>query len=163
MLYFLEICNNKKTKNMETKKNIDTLNGLIAILEDGRVGYTNAAENCEHAQLKTEFLGIARERALMVVQLQDEVNQLGKSTEVTDGPLGAIHRAWIDFKSMVTGHDNEAIIEACLTGEAAAEDRFKEALKDEHLTPALYAVIASQLMSIEKAMGKIKAYKNITV
>lgn len=148
---------------METKKNISTLNGLISILEDGRVGYTNAAENCEDANLKTEFLGIARERALMIVQLQDEVNQLGKSTDATDGPLGAIHRAWIDFKSMVTGHDNDAIIEACLTGEAAAQDRFKEALKDSALTPTLYAIVAAQLMSIEKAMARIKAYKDITV
>ena len=147
---------------METKKNIGILNGLISILEDGRVGYTNAAENCEDANLKTEFLGIARERSLMVIQLQDEINSLGKSTDATDGPLGAIHRAWIDFKSLVTGHDNEAIINACITGEEAALDKFKDALKNDSLSASLFAVISSQLMSIEKAMAKIKAYKNIT-
>lgn len=146
---------------METKKNIEILNGLIAIVEDGRVGYTNAAENCEDSNLKTEFLGIARERSLMVIQLQDEINSLGKSTDATDGPLGAIHRAWIDFKSLVTGNDNEAIINACLTGEEAALEKFKAALKNETLTPSLFAVISAQLMSIEKAMAKIKAYKNI--
>lgn len=147
---------------METKKNIEILNGLISILEDGRVGYTNAAENCEDSNLKTEFLGIARERSLMVIQLQDEINSLGKSTDATDGPLGAIHRAWIDFKSLVTGHDNEAIINACITGEEAALDKFKDALKNDSLSASLFAVISSQLMSIEKAMAKIKAYKNIT-
>lgn len=147
---------------METKKNIENLNGLISILEDGRVGYTNAAENCEDTNLKTEFLSIARERSLMVVQLQDEVNNLGKSTDATDGPLGAIHRAWIDFKSLITGHDNEAIIEACLTGENAATEKFKETLKSDALTPSLFAIISSQLMSIEKAIARIKAYKNIT-
>ena len=148
---------------METKKNIEILNGLISILEDGRVGYTNAADNCEDSNLKTEFLGIARERSLMVIQLQDEINKLGKSTDATDGPLGAIHRAWIDFKSLVTGHDNNAIIEACLTGENAALEKFKEALKSETLSATLFAVISSQLMSIEKAIAKVKAYKNITV
>ncbi|NHN24308.1 PA2169 family four-helix-bundle protein [Flavobacterium jejuense] len=148
---------------METKKNIEILNGLISILEDGRVGYTNAAENCEDANLKTEFFGIARERALMVIQLQDEINNLGKSTSATDGPLGAIHRAWIDFKSIVTGHKSDAIIEACLTGEEAALSTFKEAIKNESLTPHLFSVISSQLMMIEKSIGKVKAYKDITV
>ncbi len=148
---------------METKKNIEILNELISFLEDGRVGYTNAAENCEDSKLKTEFLGIAIDRSLMVVQLQDEVNRLGKSTDATDGPLGAIHRAWIDFKSMVTGHDNEAIIEACLTGENAAQEKFKDALKEKSLTPELFAIISAQLLSIEKAMAKIKAYKNISI
>jgi uncharacterized protein (TIGR02284 family) len=148
---------------METKKNIGILNRLISILEDGRVGYTNAAENCEDSILKTEFLGIARDRSLMVIQLQDEINKLGKSTDATDGPLGAIHRAWIDFKSLVTGHDKNAIIEACLTGEEAALNTFKEAVKSDSLTPHLFAVISSQLMMIEKAMAKIKAYKDITV
>ena len=57
------------------------LNGLISILEDGRVGYTNAAENCEDSNLKTEFLGIARERSLMVIQLQDEINKHNKSSK----------------------------------------------------------------------------------
>ncbi|WP_130736243.1 PA2169 family four-helix-bundle protein [Flavobacterium sp. J27] len=148
---------------METKKNIEILNELISILEDGRVGYTNAAENCEHGKLKTEFLGIARDRSLMVVQLQDEINRLGKSTDATDGPLGVIHRAWIDFKAMITGHDNDAIIEACVTGENAALEKFREALKNDSLTPTLYGIISAQLMSIEKAVARIKAYKNITV
>lgn len=148
---------------METKKNIEILNGLISILEDGRIGYTNAAENCKDSKLKTEFLGIARDRSLLVIQLQDEINNLGKSTDATDGPLGAIHRAWIDFKALVTGHDNEAIINACLTGEEAALEKFKMALKNDSLSASLFALISSQLMAIERAMTKIKAYKNITV
>ncbi|VXB88092.1 conserved hypothetical protein [Flavobacterium sp. 9AF] len=148
---------------METKKNIEILNELISILEDGRVGYTNAAENSEDGSLKTVFLGIARDRSLMVVQLQDEINKLGKSTEATDGPLGAIHRVWIDFKAMITGHDNDAIIEACLTGENAALDKFREALKNDSLSPSLYGLLSSQLISIENAIATIKSYKNITV
>ena len=69
----------------------------------------------------------------------------------------------IDFKSIITGHDKDAIIEACLTGEEAALNTFKEAVKSDSLSPHLFAIISSQLMMIEKAMAKIKAYKNITV
>lgn len=146
---------------MEITKNVQTLEELISILDDGKVGYTNAAENCENATLKTEFLSNARERSLMIVQLQDEINNLGKSTDATDGPLGAIHRAWIDFKSFVTGHDTNAIIEACETGEEYAIEKFKAALKNDFLTPSTRAVIISQLAMIERALVKIKSFKII--
>lgn len=146
---------------MEITKNVQTLEELISILDDGKVGYANAAENCENATLKSEFLAIARERALMIVQLQDEVNSLGKSTDATDGPLGAIHRAWIDFKSLLTGHDSNAIIEACITGEEYAVDKYKSALENDYLTTSTRALILSQLAMIERAIVKIKSFKII--
>lgn len=146
---------------MEITKNVQTLEELISILDDGRVGYTNAAENCENAIIKTEFLSTARERALMIVQLQDEINSLGKSTDVTDGPLGAIHRAWIDFKTLLTGHDTNAIIEACETGEEYAIEKYKSALDNDFISHSSRAVIKSQLAMIERALTKIKSFKII--
>ncbi|GAA6771751.1 PA2169 family four-helix-bundle protein [Flavobacterium sp. CGRL2] len=83
-----------------TKEAVKTLEGLISILEDGKLGYTNAAEHVENPAMKTDFLEYARERALFIVELQDEINKLGKSTDTSGGgPLGALHRAWIDIKS----------------------------------------------------------------
>lgn len=146
---------------MEITKNVQTLNELISILDDGRVGYTNAAENCENGIIKAEFLASARERALMIVQLQDEVNSLGQSTNATDGPLGALHRAWIDFKSLITGHDSDEIIDACVTGEEYAVEQFKSALNNDFLTASSRAVIVSQLAVIERAIVKIKSFKTI--
>lgn len=141
---------------MDTIKNASVLNSLISILEDGREGYLNASKNTDSEILKSEFLSISRERSLFVVELQDEINRLGKSTDAESGPLGAIHRAWIDFKSMLTGSDNEAIIEACITGEEYAIEKYKEALKDEDLNLALHPMVSKQLASIEKSVAKIK-------
>lgn len=146
---------------MEITKNVQTLNELISILDDGRVGYTNAAENCENGIIKAEFLASARERSLMIVQLQDEVNSLGQSTNATDGPLGAIHRAWIDFKTLLTGHDTNAIIEACETGEEYAIEKYKSALDNDFISHSSRAVIKSQLAMIERALTKIKSFKII--
>lgn len=148
---------------MKTTEDVKILNRLISILDDGKVGYTNAAENCEHAVLKTEFLSIARERSAMIVHLQDEINSLGKSTDATDGPLGAVHRAWIDFKSLVTGNDTNAIIEACVTGEEYAIESYKNALDNEDLSNSLRAILTSQLGAIELAKTKIKSLKTINV
>ena len=146
---------------MENSKSstIDTLNGLISILEDGKLGYVNASEKVENSTLKADFLQYSRERAQFVTELQDEINKLGKSTDEGSGPLGAIHRVWIDFKSMVTGNDAEAIINACLTGEESAVEKYKLALKQEQLSSDLHTIIAKQLAHIEGVMVAIKMQK----
>lgn len=140
------------------KEIVDTLDGLIEILEDGKLGYTNAAEHVENAAMKSEFLQHARERALYIVELQDEINRLGKSTDAAGGGvLGAIHRAWIDIKSTFTSGDTEAIVNACITGEEAAIEKYESALEKEELQPTQSALISKQLNGIKAVLMSLKA------
>ncbi|WP_269234759.1 ferritin-like domain-containing protein [Flavobacterium flavigenum] len=144
-----------------TKEAVKTLEGLISILEDGKLGYTNAAEHVENAAMKTEFLEFARERALFIVELQDEINKLGKSTDTSGGgPLGALHRTWIDIKSSFTGGDTEAIINACVTGEEAAIEKYKKALEENHLEYNQVNIVSKQLNSIQNTLSLIKMKAN---
>ncbi|MWB95295.1 PA2169 family four-helix-bundle protein [Flavobacterium sp. GA093] len=141
-----------------TKEAVGTLEGLISILEDGKLGYTNAAEHVSSPAIKTDFLEFARERALFIVELQDEINKLGKSTDTSGGgPLGALHRAWIDIKSSFTSGDTEAIINACVTGEEAAIEKYKMALEKNELELNQIALVSKQLNSIQITLEKIKA------
>ncbi|MBW1657032.1 MULTISPECIES: ferritin-like domain-containing protein [Flavobacterium] len=140
-----------------TKEAVKTLEGLISILEDGKLGYTNAAEHVNNAAMKTDFLEYARERALFIVELQDEINKLGKSTDTSGGgPLGALHRTWIDIKSSFTDGDPEAIINACITGEEAAIEKYKKALDDNELEHSQIYVVSKQLNSIQNTLSQIK-------
>jgi uncharacterized protein (TIGR02284 family) len=144
-----------------THQTVKTLEGLISILEDGKLGYTNAAEHVENAAMKSDFLEYARERALFIVELQDEINKLGKSTDTSGGgPLGALHRTWIDIKSSFTGGDTEAIINACITGEEAAIEKYKAALDENHLEHNQVFVISKQLNSIQNTLSQIKMKAN---
>ena len=143
-----------------TEKAVSTLEGLISILEDGKLGYTNAAEHVDSPAIKTDFLEYARQRALFIVELQDEINRLGKSTDTSGGgPLGALHRAWIDIKSSFTSGDTEAIINACITGEEAAVEKYKSALEKEELDSNQIAIVSKQLNSIQNTLTLIKAKK----
>jgi uncharacterized protein (TIGR02284 family) len=144
-----------------TTEAVNTLNGLISILEDGKLGYTNAAEHVENHAIKSEFLDYARERALFIVQLQDEINKLGKTTDTSGGgPLGTLHRAWIDIKSSFTGGDTEAIINACITGEEAAIEKYKMALEKNELNGSQIAIVSEQLNSIQSTLERIKMNSN---
>jgi uncharacterized protein (TIGR02284 family) len=144
-----------------TKEAVKTLEGLISILEDGKLGYTNAAEHVENPAIKSDFLEYARERALFIVELQDEINKLGKSTDTSGGgPLGALHRTWIDIKSSFTGGDTEAIINACITGEEAAIEKYKMAIEENHLEYSQISVVSKQLNSIQNTLSQIKMRAN---
>jgi len=144
-----------------TKEAVSTLNGLISILEDGKLGYTNAAEHVDNHAIKAEFLDYARERALFIVELQDEINKLGKSTDTSGGgPLGALHRAWIDIKSSFTSGDTEAIVNACVTGEEAAVEKYKMALEKNELNGGQTAIVSKQLNSIQSTLDRIKMKAN---
>lgn len=143
-----------------TKEVVSTFEGLISILEDGKLGYTNAAEQAENPAIKTDFYEYARERSLFIVEIQDEINKLGKSTDTSGGgPLGALHRTWIDIKSSLTGGDTEAIINACITGEEAAITKYKMALDNHDLLAHQIAIVSKQLSSIESTLIAIKAKK----
>ncbi|MNX43935.1 hypothetical protein D3C86_744060 [compost metagenome] len=140
-----------------TKETVKTLEGLISILEDGKLGYTDAAEHVENPAMKTDFLEYARERALFIVELQNQINKLGKSTDTSGGgPLGALHRAWIDIKSAFTGGETEAIINACITGEEAAIEKYKKALEENHLEHDQIYIVSKQLNSIQNTLSQIK-------
>jgi len=140
-----------------TQETVKTLEGLISILEDGKLGYTDAAEHVENPAMKTDFLEYARERALFIVELQDQINKLGKSTDNSGGgTLGALHRAWIDIKSAFTGGDTEAIINACITGEEAAIEKYKKALEENNLEHDQIYIISKQLNSIQNTLSQIK-------
>ncbi|MHC0442081.1 ferritin-like domain-containing protein [Flavobacterium sp. 3-210] len=143
--------------DVNTDETVKTLNGLISILEDGKLGYTNAAEHVENLAMKADFLDYARERALFIVELQDEINKLGKSTDTSGGgPLGALHRTWIDIKSSFTGGDTKAIINACVTGEEAAIEKYKAALEENHLEHSQIYIVSKQLNSIQNTLSQIK-------
>lgn len=144
-----------------TTEAVNTLEGLISILEDGKLGYTNAAEHADDLIIKADFLEYARERALFIVELQDQINKLGKSTDTSGGgPLGALHRTWIDIKSSFTGGDTEAIINACITGEEAAIEKYKMALEKNELDGSQIAIVSKQLNSIQSTLDKIKAKRS---
>ena len=143
-----------------TKEIVSTLEVLISIVENGKLGYTNAAEHADDATIKSDFLQYARERSLYIVELQDEINKLGKSTDESGGgALGVLHRTWIDIKSAFTGGDTEAIINACITGEEAAIEKYQEVLDKKELQANQLEIVTKQLNGIKNTLHKIKAKK----
>ena len=138
---------------------ISTLNGLIETCKDGQNGFKTAAEGIERSELKTVFYEFSQQRSEFAGVLQELVRSLGGDPESTGTLSAAVHRGWMDIKSLVTGKDEEAILNECERGEDYAKDAYAEALKS-NLPANVADVLGQQSQAILAAHNRIKALRN---
>ena len=143
---------------MKAGETISVLNGLVEICRDGNLGFQEAAENIESAQIKTFFLEQSRTRAQFLGELQQEVRGLGSEPDNAGSTAAVIHRAWIDVKSALGGGDG-AIVAACETGEDFAVKEYEGALQKQ-LPANLRAVIERQYQSVKQAHDQVRDWRN---
>ena len=142
------------------KQLIDDLNHLVTICNDGKYGYETAAEDADSAALRAMFSGYSAERAEFTQQLKEEIRKAGGDPDHGGGPLGAIHRAWIDVKSALATKDNKAVLGACITGEKAAVNAYSTVLKSNDLPANTRSVLNQQRRSIEETLNKVEGLHN---
>ena len=137
---------------------INKLNHLIAIAEDGKEGYENAAKNIEDVSMKSSFMRLSQQRDHYAAQLRTFVKELsGDAENEGGGVLGVLHRAWIDVKATFTSGDSDAIINACITGEETAVNDYKSIMDDAMVSQSFKHTISIQLGEIEEALLNLKS------
>lgn len=138
------------------EKVVDHLNHLIEICNDGKYGYETAADDAESSELKSMFMGYSSQRAQYVSELKQQVRALGEDPDKGGGPLGALHRAWIDVKSALSSKDNKAVLGACITGEKAAVEAYDDAINDADIMPVnIRQMLITQRSGIQEALNKV--------
>ena len=135
---------------------IDNLNHLVSICNDGRYGYETAAEDAGSTELKSMFMGYSAQRAQYVTELKACIRGLGGDPEKGGGPLGALHRAWIDVKTALSSKDDKAVLGACLTGEKAAINAYDDVLNDSNCPHDIRDMLIRQRSGIQEALSKVK-------
>jgi uncharacterized protein (TIGR02284 family) len=139
---------------------ISDLKGLVNILNDGKEGYTSAAETTDSLELKAVFGKIALERAAYATELKAHIAvHGGDSDNESGGLLGAVHRTWIDIKQAITGNDNAAILDSIVTGEKAAIEKYDLYIADYADHADHLALLTKQRASIQQDLTQIQSLK----
>ena len=133
---------------------INLLNDLIAVCKDGQSGFEQAAEGVERADLKTLFREFAYRRSQFSGELQTLVQTLGGDPEEAGSLTGALHRGWMNVKSVVTGRDEAAILNECERGEDSAKNAYEE-IQENDLPDYVREVIQDQYAEVVAAHEKI--------
>ncbi|MDQ3072814.1 MAG: PA2169 family four-helix-bundle protein [Bacteroidota bacterium] len=135
---------------------IKQLNDLIEYCKDGQHGYKTAAEDVDNNQLKSTFQNFAQQREQFVSELKNEVRNLGGDPDKHGSATGALHRTWIDIKSVVAGGDAKAILAECDRGDSAAEKAYDEALR-ANLPSSALSVVRKQHDEVRGARNQIRS------
>ena len=117
---------------MDENNAIDVVEHLIERCRDGQNGFQEAAEKVKRADLKSFFIEVSAERKEFAEELQAELARLGKPEKKVSGTAeGALHRAWVDIKSTITGMDEAAVLAECERGEDVAKKAYEGALSKD--------------------------------
>lgn len=138
---------------------ISTLNDLIETCKDGEQGFRTCAEDIKDAQMKSFFTTRAQSCAEAAAELQQEVRALGGNPETSSSIAGALHRRWVDIKGLVTGKDDEAILNECERGEDVAKRSYETAL-GKSLPANIKTIVERQYAGVLKNHDQVKAMRN---
>jgi uncharacterized protein (TIGR02284 family) len=134
---------------MNHDKAISVLNNLIETTKDGEKGFKTAAEGLTAPDIKHRFLQYSRERAQMTTELQAEVRRLGGDPERSGSMAGALHRGWLDIKSVVTEAER---------GEDVAKSTYESAL-NEPLPASAETLVQQQAVKVRQAHNDVRSLR----
>jgi len=144
---------------------IDVLNDLIEYSKDGEKGFKASAEDVKNPELKAFFVKRAAGCATSAAELQSEVRRLGGDPETSTSVSGDLHRGWVNLKSMLTGKDDEAILNEVERGEDHALKAYKEAREKlvklgRTATDTSYNLVETQLQGVQRNHDEVKALRD---
>ena len=144
----------------QQKEIVSTINSLIETLKDGQEGFKQAAEAVKDSELKSLFQEYSQQRARFATELQSQARQFGEpKSEDSSSAAGAMHRAWINLKSVVTSGDDHAILAECERGEDSAVKEYKEAI-EEGLSSPIGDIVSRQYSEVKDAHDRIKQLRD---
>lgn len=142
------------------KDTIKTLNDLIETCKDGEEGFKACAEDIKVAELKSLFIKRASGCADSAAELQRLVRGLGGDPETSTSVSADVHRRWVDLKSLITGKDEEAVLNEAERGEDVAKKSYSNALAKDYLPADIRAVIEEQYQGVLRNHDQVKALRD---
>lgn len=143
----------------DRKDLVRTLNKLIENCKDGEAGFKACAEDIKRPDIKELFTQRSRQCGEAAAELQRTVLELGGDPEDSTSVSGDLHRRWVDLKSMITGKDDEAILNECERGEDVAVRAYRKAL-EKPLPPSVQAVVEKQFQGVQRNHDQVRALRN---
>jgi len=133
------------------------LNDLIETLKDGQEGFRAAAGDVQSPELKRLFGEYSLERSKFAGELQSLARSLGEDEpETTSSVAGALHRGWINLKSVLTSKDDHAILAECERGEDSAVAQYTKAVATEGLPADVRETVRAQFTVVKAAHDRVR-------
>jgi uncharacterized protein (TIGR02284 family) len=140
-------------------KVIPTLSTLLETTKDGERGFRTCAGAVKDPHLKAVFEDAAKRCDEGAAELQAKIRSLGKEPTSSGTATGALHRAWTNIKSSITGMDEYAVLGECERGEDVAKHIYEEAL-NEDLPADIKTLVQRQYEGVKANHDRIRELRN---
>jgi uncharacterized protein (TIGR02284 family) len=131
---------------------------LIAILEDAKRGYLNAADKIKDEVLSLLLERFGYQKSRYISELRQLVNQLGVNSSIDQFTLSLLHRTWMDLKNTFKFGQRDAVIQACIKGEETALKNYTSALEEIQNNDEAKMILQQQVNGIKTVLNTIKEY-----
>ncbi|WP_318309320.1 ferritin-like domain-containing protein [Flagellimonas crocea] len=130
------------------------LNELLERTYDAEKGFKQAAEKVDNKTIKQFFIDSAKQRYEFGHELKAEIKAFGQSPDKGGSTKGTLHRSWIDFKSLFTNNNEEAMLEEVNRGEKEAIETYNDILHDKDfvLPPSTESLLMKQRNAIRETL-----------
>lgn len=136
---------------------------LIETLEDGKAGFTKAAERLaesDRADLAPRFHEFADQRGRFADELRQLAAEYGDPIDEEGSLAGSLHRGWMTLKDALTGDGAEQVLAAAEQGEDHAKSEYSDALAED-LSPHLRTVVERQQRDVVSAHDEVRALRDL--
>jgi uncharacterized protein (TIGR02284 family) len=144
---------------MVDQKVLSTLNTLLETTRDGEDGFRTCSAAVASPELKNVFETAARRCDEGAAELEAKIRNLGGEPVQSGTVSGALHRAWTNIKSSITGLDEHAVLAECERGEDVAKHAYEAALQED-LPEDVAAIIRRQYQGVVHNHDQIRDLRN---
>jgi len=130
------------------------LNELLERTYDAEKGFKQAAEKVDNKTIKQFFMDSAKQRYNFGQELKAEIMSFGQAPEKGGSAKGTLHRSWINFKSLFTSNNEEAMLEEVHRGEKEAIATYNDILHDKDfvLPPSTESLLMKHRNAIRETL-----------
>lgn len=135
------------------------LNNLLEKNYDTEKAYKFAAENAKAPELKSFFNERAQERYGFGHELKSEIRNFGETPETGSSVKGDLQRSWMNLKTNLSSHKDEAILEEMVRGEKEAVEEYNDIMNNREIPASTTNILMKQRNAITEALNRVKSMK----
>jgi uncharacterized protein (TIGR02284 family) len=144
---------------MADSNTYSTLNELLETCRDGQNGFDTAAKAVDDPALKAELMQYSMQRQDFAAELRAAIAALGDRPNDGGSVSAAMHRGWINLKSMVGMSDRHSILAECERGEDSAVKAYREAIQ-QGLPPVAGQIVQTQYEQVQRVHDRVRALRD---
>ena len=133
---------------MANNHDIEALEALTSTLTDSINGYEEAAEVASDSGISSYLREKAQERRMITSEFRNKIGSLGGNSGVSGSVTAALHRRFLDLRSMFQ-NDTKAAVAEVERGEGYLKERFETFMADTNLSPETRNLIRSTYARVQ--------------